>query len=240
MDSYEIQVYDGTANPPGVPGLELHLNTVPSGRKTAEPPELPLDRQSHFTLEPSYGITRWWEAGAYLQSTLRGDGAFTYAGSKLRSKFTVPDFHANLRIGVNVEVSRLPEIYDRDRWGSEVRPIVAWEDDAWILAFNPIVDASLAGPGADDGPSFEPALMAKVKIRDAVALGVEYYAGFGPIAHPSSWSEQEHYVFESFDLLSIERLELNVAAGEGLTSASNAFVLKAIAGYTWEPQPKER
>src|SRR5205807_7438228 len=98
-----------------------HLNTVPSGRKTADPPELPPHGQSHFTLEPSFGITRWWEAGAYFQTTLRSDGAFGYAGAKLRSKFvTASDWHPNWRLGVNFEVSRLPEVYERDRWATEV------------------------------------------------------------------------------------------------------------------------
>ena len=37
VDPFEIQVYDGTADAPGVPGLELHLNTVASGRTVADP-----------------------------------------------------------------------------------------------------------------------------------------------------------------------------------------------------------
>jgi hypothetical protein len=76
--------------------------------------------------------------------------------------------------------------------------------------------------------------MAKYKIEGRVAIGIEYYANFGPIAGPSPWSEQEHYVFEVIDLLSIKQFELNFGIGEGLTAASNAFVLKAIVGYGWE------
>src|SRR6266481_4141123 len=66
IDAYEIQVYDGTAHAPGVPGAELHVNTVPKGRRTSDPPELPSHAQSHFTLEPSLGVTAWWEVGGYL------------------------------------------------------------------------------------------------------------------------------------------------------------------------------
>jgi hypothetical protein len=232
VDAYEIQVYDGTANEPGVPGAELHANSVPSGRKTFEPPELPSHAQSHFTLEPSFGITSWWEAGAYFQTTLREDGVFTYAGVKVRSKFVTPaGWDRKWRLGVNFEVSRLPEVYDRDRWGTEVRPIAAWEDRRWLLAVNPILDASLAGAGAADGLAFEPALMIKIKIEGKAALGIEYYANVGPIAHPLSWNDQEHYLYEAFDLLSVERLELNAGIGEGFTGASNALVLKVIVGY---------
>jgi hypothetical protein len=235
MDAFEIQVYDGTAHGPGVPGLELHVNTVPNGRVNVYEPELAPQGQWHFTLEPSFGVTPWWELGAYLQTALLPDGAFRYAGVKLRSKFvTPPGWDPNWRLGVNLEVSALPTAFERDVWGAEVRPIIAWENDFWLFAGNPIVDVSLAGPGSTDGPSFEPALMAKYKIRKRVALGFEYYAGFGPIVHPSRWSQQEHYLFEAFDLLSVEGFELNAGIGEGLTHGSNGLVLKMIVGYAWE------
>ena len=135
---------------------------------------------------------------------------------------------------MNLELARLPEVFDRDRWGVEVRPIVAWESARWLFAVNPIVDASLAGSGWDDGSTFEPALMAKYKIEGKVAVGFEYYANLGPIVRPSSWSEQEHYLFEAFDFLSIGRFELNAGLGEGFGAGSNDLVLKFIAGYVWD------
>src|SRR5260370_29080030 len=122
-DNVEIQVYDGTANRPGVPGLELHLNDWATGHRASTPPELPLHGQFHATLEPSLGLLPFWELGAYLQWALREDGAFDWAGAKLRSKFvTTPEWHARWRLGVNVELDYLPEAYDRDRWGTEIRP----------------------------------------------------------------------------------------------------------------------
>src|SRR5580693_6274454 len=75
-DPFEIQVYDGTANAPGAPGLELHVNRVFSGLTTAPSPELPPNHQSHFTLEPSFGVLPFWEIGGYFETTLRGDGTF--------------------------------------------------------------------------------------------------------------------------------------------------------------------
>jgi len=76
-----------------------------------------------------------------LQTSLRSDGDAEYAGFKLRSQFvTPPSFHEHWRLGLNVEVSLLPETYDRDRWGSELRPIIAWENADWLFALNPIVD----------------------------------------------------------------------------------------------------
>src|SRR5437016_4765947 len=86
LDPFEVQVYDGTANPAHVFGLELHLNGVATGHATAEAPELPLRGQAHATFEPSFGLFPWWELGAYLQTALRADGHVDYAGVKLRSK----------------------------------------------------------------------------------------------------------------------------------------------------------
>jgi hypothetical protein len=240
-DPFEIQVYDGTANPPGVPGLELHLNDWATGHRDATAPEAPLHGQAHATLEPSLGVTRSWELGAYLQFAERTDaGAFDWAGVKLRSKFvTPPGWRGPWRLGLNLEVSYLPSAYDRDLWGSELRPIVAWQNDVWLFAINPIIDQSLAGPGASDGPLLEPAVKAS-RTFGPVALGAEYYGTIGPIAAPLPVRLQEHYIFETADLVGLDRVEVNAGVGEGLTPASAGIIVKVILGYTFDaatPQP---
>lgn len=236
VDPFEIQVYDATANSPGAPGIELHVNRVFDGVRTALPPELPMHHQTHFTLEPSLGVLPFLELGGYFQTALNADGSFDYAGTKLRAKLvTPPGWHEHLRLGLNTELSLLPERYDKNRWGGEIRPIVAWENERWLFAVNPIVGLPLGPPDASDGPTFEPAAMAKMKVEKVVAFGLEYYASLGPISGPSPLDEQEHYLYEAVDLLAVQHFELNAGVGEGLTSASNGFVAKLILGYTWEP-----
>jgi hypothetical protein len=238
VDAFEIQVYDGTADARGGAGLELHVNRVLSGVRTAPPPEIPPNHLNHFTLEPSYGLFAWWELGGYLQSTLRPDGRFDYSGIKLRSKFVLPRASTNpLRLGVNLEFSRLPRAYDKERYGTEIRPIVAFEDERVLAAFNPILDVVYTGDDARYGPELEPCLMLKGKLF-GTAWGIEYYAGLGPFAQPAPWREQTHYLFETFDLLSVSDFELNAGVGEGLNQNSNAFVAKVIVGYAWEPSTR--
>jgi len=233
LDPFEIQIYDGTANAAGEPGLELHLNYVARGLRSSVGPELPPDHQAHVTLEPSYGVTSFWELGAYLQGTLRPDGSFDYAGAKLRSKLvTPPGWHEHLRLGINLEISLLPSSYDRSRWGTEVRPIIAWEDDRWLFALNPNFEMALAAPDRSEGPGFEPGAMAKLKLA-GIAVGLEYYAALGPVKSFLPVAQQEHYLFEALDVLSWQGVELNVAVGEGLTDASNRVVLKTIVGYSF-------
>jgi hypothetical protein len=230
LDAFEIQVYDGTANPQGVFGLELHVNGVASGQTTAPPPELPPNHQVHLTLEPSYGIRPWWELGGYLQTALRADGAYDFAGVKLRTKLvTPPAWSTRTRFGVNLEVSWLPERYEADRWGMEVRPIAAWDVAHLRLAVNPIIDVPLTGAAA----TFEPAAYALVDLRGVMSAGVEYYAALGPLTGLSAWRDQQHYLFEVANLLAVRNFELNVGIGQGLTASSNALVAKAIFGYTF-------
>ena len=235
LDPFEIQVYDGTANAPGKPGIELHLNRVMNGVATPNGPELAPNHQTHMTLEPSIGVRPWWELGAYLQMAARGDGTFDYAGTKLRSKFvTPPAWDRHWRLGVNLELSLLPEKYDRDRWATEVRPIAAWADERWLFAINPIIGVPLAGDGYSKGPTFEPAAMVIRDNAGKVGVGLEYYTSFGAIAGVAPWGEQQHYLFEVANLVAIKNFELNVGVGEGLTDASNPLVFKTILGYVFE------
>jgi len=193
VDPFEIQVYDGSADAPGQAGLEVHLNRWKGG---------PV----RLTFEPSFGITAFWELGGYFQTE---DGH--YAGVKLRSKFVTPEsFDPNFRFGLNFELSRVPH----EGWGGEVRPILAWENDRFLFAVNPIVSFPAA---------FEPAGMAKVKFG-IFGAGLEYYAAL---------SDQEQYLYETFDLFGVKDVEVNLGVGEGLTSGSNSLIFKMILGYAF-------
>jgi hypothetical protein len=194
IDPYEIQIYDGTADEPGHPGLEVHLNEPRSG-------------PFHLTFEPSYGVLPFWEIGGYFQT-----GGGKYEGVKLRSKFVTPEgLIGEFRLGANFELSRIPD----EGYGGEIRPILAWENERFLLAVNPIVGF---GP-----TSFEPGGMAKLKLGP-LALGAEYYA---------SVSEHQQYLFEALDLLALKNVEVNFAVGEGLTAASTGTVVKMILGYVF-------
>jgi hypothetical protein len=234
VDPFEIQVYDATVDPPGTAAIELHVNGVISGVETAPPPELPQNHQTHLTAEPSYGILPCWEIGGYLQTAIRADGDFDFAGVKLRSKFVrspAPD--RAFGWGINLEVSRLPEIYDRNRWGTEVRPIATARAAAGRLFFsiNPILDWDLAGPEASGRPSFEPAATGLYVVERLASVGLEYYANFGPVGRWLPTAAQEQYLYEVVNVYRWSRWEVNVGLGEGLTVASNGLVGKMILGF---------
>ena len=235
VDPFEIQVYDGTANQPKQFGLEVHWNDVAEGRKTGDAPELASNHVMHTTLEPSYGLTSWWELGAYVQSALRPDGEIDFAGVKLRSKFvTPPNWSEHFRLGLNVELSAIPETYDRGVIGAELRPIAAYDSEHLLLAVNPIVTFGFEHGEASDGPRFEPAGTAVVKIAGTLGVGAEYYGALGPFSGFLPLRDQEHYVYEVVHVLSERDIELRLGVGEGLTDASNPLVFSVILGSTFD------
>ena len=192
FDPYEIQVYDGTADEARHGGLEVHLN-----RHTSE---------THLTLEPSYGVTSFWEMGGYFQSA-QGQ----YRGVKLRTKLIVPEGRLEpVRLGLNFEISLEPG----NAWGGEIRPIFAFENEQVLFAANP----NISFPAR-----FEPAAMAKWK-SGPLAFGLEYYG---------TLPGDEEYLFQAIDLLSVKKLELNFALGEGLTRQSQSLLFKMIVGYVF-------
>jgi hypothetical protein len=128
---------------------------------------------------------------------------------KLRTKLAAP--LGAFRAGVNFELSRIPH----ESWGGEIRPILAFEDERFLFAVNPIVSFPAA---------FEPAGMAKLKLG-TVGLGLEYYA---TVSQP-----REQYLFEAADLFGIKDVEVNAAVGEGFGAASGQLVFKTIFGYAF-------
>ena len=192
FDPFEIQVYDGSIDERHQAGLELHVNR-------------PRDGPLHLTLEPSFGLTDFWELGGYFQTA---DGR--YEGVKLRTKLALP--LGRFRAGVNFELSRIPD----EGWGGEIRPILAFENERFLLAMNPIVSFPAA---------FEPAAMAKLKLG-LVGLGLEYYATVTP-------PPREQYLFEAVDLFGVKDVEVNAAVGQGFGAANGQLVFKSILGYAF-------
>jgi hypothetical protein len=245
LDPFEIQVYQSDVNEPGQFGLEAHLNYTASGTKTPEyPGQIPPDHVARFTLEPAVGVTDWLEVGAYLQFMLAPGGLARYAGWKLRAKFVVPERTSEpFMLGVNVEVSKVPEYVEEYEWASELRPILGYKVERWLFVVNPIVSAALAGPDKLR-VVFEPAAKVAYDTRLGFAVGAEYYSTLGYLNDIPPLGQQEHLLFGVVDLVprppekgappQESPWELNVGVGAALTSAPGPqVILKAIVGRTF-------
>lgn len=228
QDAFEIQVYDYETAPPLKPGAELHVNSALVGIRTTLPSgELPTEHVTHVTLEPHLGLTRWSEIGFYLQTAIRPSGVIDFAGAKVRFKVRWPRRLADLvGLALNVEFAGVPVRYEADVYGFEIRPIVDLEWRRLYLSFNPILGVDVRGPFAGS-PQFEPAAKLAVRVLEGLALGAEYYGGFGRLVEPVSRAEQVHRLFGIIELsgrAGRAALGANLGAGYGFEAGERWIV----------------
>jgi hypothetical protein len=227
----EIQVYTSDINKKGEFGLELHVNTTPSGRSTPDfPGEIPPAHGWRLTPEFSYGITPALEGGLYLPFVFGADNQNKFAGPKLRLKWMplrVDEAGNGAFAGLNFEYAWIDDRLEQSTRALEVRPIVGWRNPDWLVAFNPILGFDLAGPTKSSTPNFEPSLKVARRVTEGYAAGFEYYAGLGPVNHFAPRSEQEHTLFLAID---VDRAPwvFNFGIGRGLNGATDRWTVKAI------------
>jgi hypothetical protein len=225
----EIQVYTDDIEAPGEHGLELHVNTTPSGRATPDyPGEVPPRHGLRVTPEISYGLAPGWDAGLYLPFVRSGEGSNFFAGPRLRLKWMPlrpKEGAAGYFAGINGELSFVERRFEEARRTAEIRPIIGYRNEDWLVSFNPILDANLAGP-QKGVLTFAPALKLARNVGGGTALGFEYYADLGRLSHFSPQSEQAHTLYFVLDTKN-----LNFGVGRGLNGATDRWTVKTIFSF---------
>lgn len=224
----EIQVYTQEIDEPGEFGLELHMNYVPQGRKEATfPGEMKSDGRLQVTPEFSYGLNPTLEAGLYLPLALGDDGHLFGNGLRFRLKYMAPRQDGEkLFWGLNGELGWAARRIAESRNALELRPIIGYLDEHWLLAFNPILDIDLSNRVSRQ-PQFEPAVKVTRAVAEGVRLGLEYYGEYGPLTDMLPARERSHYVYGVLDMAR-RGLDLNLGIGRGFTNAEDRWVVKAI------------
>lgn len=232
----EIQVYTDDINAPGKSGLELHVNTTPSGRATPDyPGEITPRHGLRLTPEFSYGLSRDFELGLYLPMERTAAGAADLAGLKLRLKWLPlqPDEKTGgWFVGANGELSWLQRRFEEGHWGFELRTMLGYRGAGWLLAANPVFGWTLAGPNRSSRPEFELQFKGAHQILPGVAFGPEYYADFSRLGRALPSAEQDHTLYAAFDF-DLKPWVFNVGLGRGLTSAADKWTLKFIFEVPW-------
>jgi len=225
----EIQVYTGDVEGPGKFNLTVHANYTPRGRTIPQFPGGIVPQGSvNGTFELAYGVSDWFEAGAYLPVfTVTRSGKLLLDGAKLRALFAVP--HADDRrffYGVNFELSRNSRVWDQSRYGGEIRPIIGARSGPWDFIANPILDTSFNGLShLDFAPSARVAYNQGPEWRGAV----EYYADFGQVRQ---LTEGERSLFAVADHAG-KFLDVEAGIGFGFGKSADKVVLKTILSHTF-------
>jgi hypothetical protein len=226
----EIQVYTNDINKPGEFGLELHVNTTPSGRSAPDfPGEIAPAHGLRVTPEFSYGLTPALEAGLYTPFVFAPGGRDRFSGPKLRLKWmpvrTDGEGHGAFA-GLNFEYAWIAPVLEQATRAGELRPIVGWRDAEWLVAANPILGFDFAGPDKGKRPSFEPSVKVARRIFEGLDAGLEYYADLGPVGRSLPRADQSHSLYLALD---VDRAPwvFNFGVGRGW-NAADRWTIKAI------------
>jgi hypothetical protein len=232
--NFEIQVYGSETLAPGSTMFELHSNSALRGTTGFEDGVLPTQHAAHNTLEITHGWTPWLETGFYIFTSVQtlepGEG-FWWVGSHIRPRVRAPeDWHLPVGLSLSVEVGYQQRRFSPDTWTLEIRPIIDKQIGPWYVAFNPVLDQSLKGPGLKTGIEFAPAAKVSYDLTKVVSPGIEYYGGLGPIGNFAPSRQQQQQLYAVVDLNVDPSWEINFGVGFGLTPATDGLIIKMILG----------
>lgn len=225
----EIQVYDDSINAPGEQGLELHVNTTPSGITTPNyPGEVVSAHGLRITPEFSWGLSDHFESGLYVPTVMTANGDTYLPGLKGRLKWIgrkAPD-EGGWFYGLNGEVSYVERKFEEGRAGFELRPIFGYRNKDWIAVINPVLEFGLL-QGYRGTPDFSPGIKLGHTVAPGISTGLEYYADLGKVSKLSLSNQQSQTLFAVVDV-NRGPLVFNFGVGRGLTDSTDKWTLKTI------------
>ena len=230
----EIQVYTDDMNEPGEVGVELHVNYVVDGeRQSAYAGGSPSHHMLQTTPEFSYGISKNWEAGMYVPVAREENGMMYGNGLRLRMKYiATPEQDSKLFWGLNVEYGYSNLRVSESEWGMELRPIVGYRTDNWLLSFNPILNMDMSD-NFNHQPQFEPALKVARKVAEGVHAGLEYYGEYGYANNVLPDNQRINYLYAAVDIEK-QGFDVNVGIGRGDSNAPDSWIGKAIIAFPFK------
>lgn len=227
----EIQVYTFDINEPRDFGLEVHVNTTPSGQRIPTyPGEITTHHGWRVTPEFSYGLSKNWEAGLYVPTVRAADGSYYLAGGKLRLKWLplqIGKDGSGWFAGFNGELGRITQRFDQSRTNLEMRFIAGWKNVDWLLAMNPIFGWALHNGQRQRSPEGTLSLKAARTVAKDLALGFEYYSGYGKVSKILPLEQRDNSLFLALDYEG-KPLAFNFGVGRGQTAGADKWTVKAI------------
>jgi hypothetical protein len=181
-----------------------------------------------FTPEISWGLAENWDGGVYLPFVRSSDGAYFFAGPRLRLKWLPlrpAEGASGMFAGLNGELSFVQQRFEQAGRTAEIRPIIGYRGEKWLFAFNPIFAVDLAGENQGVF-TFAPALKVSRRAWPGLALGAEYYMDLGRAKDFAPREEQSRVLYVTADT---DRV--NFGIGYGFTDASDRWTVKTIISF---------
>lgn len=227
----EIQVYMDEIGTPHRPGLDVHLNYVPSGRTAPDyTGQQASEGRTRITPEWSYALDPTTELGLYLPlMSVDRHGRLEAGGVKGRIKWVAPRAPGQDWFwGANFEIGRVRHDLDVNPWNAELKGIVGLRKGPWTLAANLNVDWMVSGP--EHAPvDFQLATKAAYKVGEDTAIGIESYNGLGggrSFGRLSGANQQTYLVLDQ----GFGKWDLNLGVGYGYGRPEDRWTVKAVIG----------
>ena len=235
QDNYEIQVYGSETVAPKTTMVELHSNFIFQGAKTTVDGVLPTEHELHETVEITQGITPWFETGFYIFTTVPNGQGWRWVGDHIRPRVRVPpSWNWPVGVSLSTEFGYARPIFSSSIWSLEIRPIVDKQKGRLYWSINPALEKAFTGPESQRGWEFSPDAKISWNFTKAVAFGLEYYSGFGPIGGIDPFPYQAQQFVPAFDLDVSPKWEINFGLGVGVTRATDHMLFKAIIGRRFD------
>jgi len=233
QDPFEIHVYEYEPLSLRQYSLEAHLNFIAQGTASSEQTLLPTSHQSHFTLEPTAGLSPDFAIGFMFLNAWQPGFSPQFAGWRVLPHFYAPaSWHLPVRVGFVTELSFQNTRYEENSRRIELRPILDREFSRWQLIFNPVFERALHGPGTRRGWNFEPAMLLRWK-RKEFSPSLEYYGEVESINIRPRAQPEVHQLFVGGDWQATRRFSLNFGTGFDLGSRGPGIVLKSRLQWNW-------
>ena len=231
--AYEIAVFTDDLVAPGELGTQLHLNTTPQGLSVPSySGEVMNVHGQRLTPDFSYGLSRTVEAGLMLPMRRTNNGTLTEAGYIARLKYLPVQslYGEGAFAGLNMELGQLKPEFELNKRFYELRYIVGWKDEDWLVSLNPIFKWTLPNGTVEHSPEYTMALKGSYRLTATSHYGLEYYSGKGQINNLTPYRFQNNTLYLVWDY---ERkpYEINFGVGKGLNGSSDAWTVKSIVAW---------
>jgi hypothetical protein len=229
----EVQVYDDSINEVGEFGVELHINTTPSGSATPNyPGEVVSLHGMRLTPEFSWGLTRTVELGLYVPTVMDAQGSYQFAGLKGRIKWLPIQPDSALGgwfAGVNFELAHVKPEYDQAKYSTETKLISGYRGPHGVVSTNLNIGTEIDGPNSSQRPELSFSIKATHALKSYPTLspGVELYTDLGRVGQPLADRDQDRRMFLTLDL-DRKPWEFSFGIGRGLTPVADTWTLKMI------------
>jgi hypothetical protein len=191
--------------------------------------------------EVGYAITDRWVTSLYGTFVKAPGEPLRYSGARVETRYRLFDRYQRIVDAALYGELKFQRGDPKQAQELETRLILERDVEDLRFAANPRFDITLKGSETSEGIEFGLASSVFYRRFRIVQPGVEYFADFGPLQSPHRASRQRHVLYPAVHLRPARNLDILLAFGVGLTSASDETLARTIISYEFETlRPSDR